>query len=79
MVATRNPGQRFCHSRSAHTAGAIQKKFRYSNCMSSVSAGVTKRSAHTHGCTPKIHASAATSAWWTSWGFTKPIVSCRFV
>ncbi len=79
VVAVRNGAKRRCSRSTTLTDGAIQKKFRYRNCISSVSAGVMKRSAHTHGCTPKIAASSATSVPWTSRGFTKPIVSCRFV
>lgn len=59
--------------------GAIQKKFRYKNCIVSVRPGVMNCSAQTHGSTPKIVRSKAASQWWTSWGFTKPMVSCRFV
>ena len=31
------------------------------------------------GWTPKIASSKPASQWWTSCGFTKPMVSCRFV
>ena len=78
-VAARNSGQRRFTSRIALVEGAIQKKLRYRNCISSVRAGVISRSAQTQGWIPKIAWSSATRYWCTSCGFTKPIVSCRFV
>jgi hypothetical protein len=59
--------------------GPIQKKLRYRNCITSVRNGVMNRSAQTQGWKPNSCSSKATSQWWTSLGFTKPIVSWRFV
>jgi hypothetical protein len=78
-VAARNSENRRPARRIRLVEGAIQKKFRYRNCITSVRRGVMNRSAQTQGCTPKILPSMAMSESCTSWGFTNPIVSCRFV